>query len=819
MSIERYDPAIHPLNATAIDHWNRYLFARQHLNGRSVLDIGCGTGYGTELLAEAPEVETVAGVDRSYEALFHALSRRRSPKTTYLHANDATFTPLAGHWQTIVAFEIWEHLRCPRTAALCSRLALGGGGRLIASLPLDEQPGQNEHHLHCYTAESARSLVSEFFSISHEYHQPDNITFVGSPVCRQQPSSAPITVLALLQVYGGTNGAFLSAMQEIASLREAGMRVIVLCDDPPQVMGKEGIDAFYLPLSSSFRGEGEVSPVHLSMGCGVAQWFDVDAIYASHEFMPLARAVAEVAQIPTAMHLRGLPSAGWYEGPVRPARALPRHRSCRLVANSETTAAEYARALRIAAGDIPISAPRIDFETLDAQAQEGGSTELAALAERGPMVIFIASRRNIVKGFGEFLECIEAIEKRHPGRLTYCVAADPGDWNDEAVVERLHAVGVERDRYHLTSAVQQVGSYFRAAAVCVIPSQRNESFCRVAAEAIGMGVSVAGFSGGHLDYFRRYGARLKARGDVTGLAQAVISAVDSPAPIDARALRAMYGAHNSSVVPDIVRESIMSEPPRALVVAMASDGLSAMDMAAWVERLSMLASQGMRVCLILSTSRDEVERGFLEAAHRARRTDFIIDVVRRSAGDRFVFGRAINEAAARGLELMPEANGVLCANDDTWPSHLALAAMRGWLDLDGLTGAISSSGAGGLQDHPEFFREMLAWRDRWIEAPHRLSAFWLYVSRECWQSLGGFDESFSGYGCEDSDLCLRASRAGYAIRLDRTCYVDHLVAGSFMLDEKLEQSRATAIERFLNKHNMSADSYQVPLPLRAEKVR
>lgn len=46
------------------------------------------------------------------------------------------------------------------------------------------------------------------------------------------------------------------------------------------------------------------------------------------------------------------------------------------------------------------------------------------------------------------------------------------------------------------------------------------------------------------------------------------------------------------------------------------------------------------------------------------------------------------------------------------------------------------------------------------------------VHRNCWDQLGGFDESFwNGY--EDVDLCIRASRGGWSIRYEPDAVVTH----------------------------------------------
>ena len=50
------------------DHLERYRFARGFADGRRVLDIACGAGYGSQMLAEAG-AETVTGVDLNQDII------------------------------------------------------------------------------------------------------------------------------------------------------------------------------------------------------------------------------------------------------------------------------------------------------------------------------------------------------------------------------------------------------------------------------------------------------------------------------------------------------------------------------------------------------------------------------------------------------------------------------------------------------------------------------------------------------------------------------------------------------------------------------
>jgi 2-polyprenyl-3-methyl-5-hydroxy-6-metoxy-1,4-benzoquinol methylase len=53
-----------------IEHWHRYHFAARWVKGKRVLDLACGEGYGSALLAR--HAESITGVDVSQQAIDHA---------------------------------------------------------------------------------------------------------------------------------------------------------------------------------------------------------------------------------------------------------------------------------------------------------------------------------------------------------------------------------------------------------------------------------------------------------------------------------------------------------------------------------------------------------------------------------------------------------------------------------------------------------------------------------------------------------------------------------------------------------------------------
>ena len=58
------------------------------------------------------------------------------------------------------------------------------------------------------------------------------------------------------------------------------------------------------------------------------------------------------------------------------------------------------------------------------------------------------------------------------------------------------------------------------------------------------------------------------------------------------------------------------------------------------------------------------------------------------------------------------------------------------------------------------------------EYPQWMSGSFILFKPSVFKALGGFDEGYHMY-CEDIDLCYRAQKKGYKIKLDTTAYIEH----------------------------------------------
>lgn len=144
--------------ATLALHLARYEFASKHLRPGRVLDLACGVGYGTRLLAERSGL-AVVGADLSREAIEYARRRYGGPGVEFRVADAMTFTDTAG-FDSIVSLETLEHLPDPHGFLAHAIALLRPAGHFVASVPTTPSTDVNPHHRSDWSERSFRAAVA-----------------------------------------------------------------------------------------------------------------------------------------------------------------------------------------------------------------------------------------------------------------------------------------------------------------------------------------------------------------------------------------------------------------------------------------------------------------------------------------------------------------------------------------------------------------------------------------------------------------------------------------------------------------------------------
>lgn len=146
---------------TALPHLRRYAFVKeQGADLRSVLDVGCGVGYGLGVLQ--PREGT--GLDIAGDALDWGRGVLPSPALRWLRTS-VEQAPTTSRYSTITCFEHVEHLEDHTPLMNMISTCLEPGGNLFLSIPNPEFHGKELNHFHKrdFSFAEARELCASYF--------------------------------------------------------------------------------------------------------------------------------------------------------------------------------------------------------------------------------------------------------------------------------------------------------------------------------------------------------------------------------------------------------------------------------------------------------------------------------------------------------------------------------------------------------------------------------------------------------------------------------------------------------------------------------
>lgn len=149
------------------EHLARYAFVRQFCRDQRVLDIGCGTGYGTDVLRQT--AASVIGLDYASGALDYA--RINYPTSKWIRGS-ADALPFANNsFDLAVSFEVIEHLLDHQALLREAARVVNPNGVFIVSTPntvfyaeARQTSGPNPFHQHEFTLDEFRHALAAHFS-------------------------------------------------------------------------------------------------------------------------------------------------------------------------------------------------------------------------------------------------------------------------------------------------------------------------------------------------------------------------------------------------------------------------------------------------------------------------------------------------------------------------------------------------------------------------------------------------------------------------------------------------------------------------------
>jgi 2-polyprenyl-3-methyl-5-hydroxy-6-metoxy-1,4-benzoquinol methylase len=160
---ERFVPGKSPALIEA-EHLARYFFALEYVKGQKVLDLGCGEGYGSNMLAGV--AESVVGVDIDTVSIVHARETYKSGNLNFAEADVCELPYNDGEFSAVVSFEVVEHIRDPKGMLREASRVLRQDGILIVSTPngaVKVTSAPNPFHLKEYALDEFNFLIREVF--------------------------------------------------------------------------------------------------------------------------------------------------------------------------------------------------------------------------------------------------------------------------------------------------------------------------------------------------------------------------------------------------------------------------------------------------------------------------------------------------------------------------------------------------------------------------------------------------------------------------------------------------------------------------------
>jgi SAM-dependent methyltransferase len=154
------------------NYWYRrhlvvYEWIRTRVGGRRVIDMACGEGYGTDVLARS--AASVVGVDANPEAHDHARLRYTAPNVRFARDLVETFAEPA---DAVVFLQTIEHVRNPDevlehfkslVAASPSPLVVVSTPNVLTLAPEGAEKSGNPWHIKEYRPEEFRALCAAHF--------------------------------------------------------------------------------------------------------------------------------------------------------------------------------------------------------------------------------------------------------------------------------------------------------------------------------------------------------------------------------------------------------------------------------------------------------------------------------------------------------------------------------------------------------------------------------------------------------------------------------------------------------------------------------
>lgn len=179
-------------NETMTEHLHRYALAMEFIAGKKVLDIACGEGYGTNLMAK--KASHVTGVDIEATIISNAKKKYSKQNIEFITGSIENIPATDNQFDVVVCFETLEHTAEHSKMLAEIKRVLQTDGFLIISTPdklnyTDNTGYKNPFHIKELYENEFKDLLNSYFTYTYFYRQ---LFLIGSLLQNETQQSLPI---------------------------------------------------------------------------------------------------------------------------------------------------------------------------------------------------------------------------------------------------------------------------------------------------------------------------------------------------------------------------------------------------------------------------------------------------------------------------------------------------------------------------------------------------------------------------------------------------------------------------------------------------